>query len=59
MNQHAATARKQMDVMTLVVSMVLALGLLAVATYITVHDVVPFIHAFLGQLVPPQKINSK
>lgn len=50
MNNHSATARKSMDVLTLVVVMAIVLIAIATATYFMMHDVVPYIHHFQNQL---------
>lgn len=50
MNTHAQTARKNMDVLTLVLIMVVVTAALAVATYFMMHDVLPAIQNFQHQL---------
>jgi sorbitol-specific phosphotransferase system component IIBC len=52
MNNQAARARKNMDVMTLVVIMAFVSTLIGLAAFFMIHDVIPFVNNFTHTLAP-------
>lgn len=52
MNNQAARARKNMDVMTFVVIVTFVTILISLAAFFMIHDVIPFVNNFTHTLAP-------
>lgn len=52
MNNQAARARKNMDVMTFVVIVTFVTILISLAAFFMIHDVIPFVNNFTDTLAP-------
>lgn len=59
MNSHQSAARKNMDVMTFVVIVLMVTAVLGAVAYVTMTEVVPALHHFQTQLTSAQPINQK
>ncbi len=59
MNSHQSAARKNMDVMTFVVIVMMVTAVLGVVAYLTVTEVIPALHHFQTQLTSAQPIHQK